>query len=113
MHKVVIFGEILAIAAIVMAMLFVTVDRGRPDRFWHLVPGLGQFNFPWSILTWDVLVLNGYLMLNLHICGYPLYMKFLGRASRAWKGIHLAHPTTDLVYHSGEPDGTCSRGAAL
>jgi Ni/Fe-hydrogenase subunit HybB-like protein len=79
MHKVVIFGEILAISAIVMAMLFVTVDLGRPDRFWHLVPGLGQFNFPWSMLTWDVLVLNGYLVLNLHICGYLLYTKFLGR----------------------------------
>ena len=31
------------------------------------------------MLTWDVLVLNGYLLLNLHICGYLLYMRFLGR----------------------------------
>ncbi len=79
MHAVVIFGEMLAIAAIVMAMGFVIVDLGRPDRFWHLVPGVGQFNFPWSMLTWDVLVLNIYLLLNLHIVGYLLYMRFLGR----------------------------------
>ncbi len=80
MHDVVIFGELLAIAAIIMAMLFVAVDLGRPDRFWHLVPGIGQFNWPLSMLAWDVLVLNGYLLLNLHICGYLLYMRFLGRA---------------------------------
>jgi len=79
MHEVVIFGELLAVAAIVMAMLFVMADLGRPDRFWHLMPGLGQFNFPWSMLTWDVIVLNGYLVLNLHICGYLLYMRYLGR----------------------------------
>ncbi|MCA9290698.1 MAG: polysulfide reductase NrfD [Phycisphaerales bacterium] len=79
MHDVVILGELLAIAAIVMCLMFVTVDLGRPDRFWHLIPGLGRFNFPVSMLTWDVIVLNGYLLLNLHICGYLLYMRFLGR----------------------------------
>ncbi len=80
MHDTVIVGELLAIAAIVMCLMFVTVDLGRPDRFWHLIPGLGRFNFPISMLTWDVIVLNGYLLLNLHICGYLLYMRFLGRA---------------------------------
>ena len=80
MHDIVIFGELLAIAAIVMCLLFVTVDLGRPDRFWHLMPGIGRFNWPLSMLTWDVLVLNGYLALNLHICGYLLYQRYLGRA---------------------------------
>lgn len=79
MHDVVILGELLAIAAIVTCLLFVTVDLGRPDRFWHLIPGLGRFNFPISMLTWDVIVLIGYLLLNLHICGYMLYMRFIGR----------------------------------
>lgn len=79
MHDVVILGELLAIAAIVMCLLFVTVDLGRPDRFWHLIPGIGRFHFPVSMLTWDVIVLNGYLLLNLHVCGYLLYMRFLGR----------------------------------
>ena len=32
------------------------------------------------MLTWDVLVLNGYLLINLHICGYLLYKRFLGEA---------------------------------
>ena len=35
------FGELLAISAIVMCLLFVMVDIGRPDRFWHLIPPLG------------------------------------------------------------------------
>jgi Ni/Fe-hydrogenase subunit HybB-like protein len=79
LHDVVIFGELLSIAAIVMCLLFVTVDLGRPDRFWHLIPGIGKFNWPISMLSWDVLVLNIYLLLNAHICGYLLYMKYLGR----------------------------------
>ena len=84
-HKVVIVGELLAIAAIIMCIAFVTVDLGRPDRFWHLIPGLGRLNFPGSMLTWDIIVLNGYLLLNLHICGYLLYMRYLGRSPRkAW-----------------------------
>jgi len=79
MHDLTLIGELLAIAALIMALMFVVCDLGRPDRFWHLVPGLGRFNFPVSMLTWDVIVLNGYLLLNLHICGYLLYMRFLGR----------------------------------
>jgi molybdopterin-containing oxidoreductase family membrane subunit len=77
MHDVVIFGELLAIAAIVMCLAFVTVDLGHPERAWHMMPGIGKFNWPVSMLTWDVLVLNGYLLLNLHICGYLIYMKYL------------------------------------
>lgn len=84
MHDVVIIGEMLAIAAIVMCLLFVVADLGRPDRFWHLIPGIGRFNWPMSMLTWDVIVLNGYLLLNLHICGYLLYMRFLGREPNKW-----------------------------
>ncbi len=85
MHDVVIVGELLAIAAIVMCIAFVAVDLGRPDRWWHMLPGLGVFHWPVSMLTWDVLVLNGYLLINLHICGYLLYMRFLGqRPSARW-----------------------------
>ena len=79
MHDVVLFGELLAISAIIMCLAFVTVDLGRPDRFWHLMPIVGKFNFPSSLLAWDVIVLNGYLLLNLHICGYLLYMRYLGK----------------------------------
>jgi len=84
LHDLVIFGELLAVAAIVMCLAFVTVDLGRPDRFWHLIPGLGQLNFPASMLSWDVVVLNGYLLLNVHICGYLLYCRYQGRKPSKW-----------------------------
>lgn len=85
MHDVVIVGEILAIAAIVVCLGCVTVDLGRPDRFWHLIPGIGRFNWPVSMLTWDVIVLNVYLLLNLHITGYLIYTRFLGkRPNKRW-----------------------------
>jgi molybdopterin-containing oxidoreductase family membrane subunit len=82
LRDVVIVGELLAIAAIVIAVGFILVDLGRPDRFWHMLPGLGRLNFPRSVLTWDMVVLNGYLLMNLHVCGYLLYQRFLGRSPR-------------------------------
>jgi Ni/Fe-hydrogenase subunit HybB-like protein len=84
LHDLVIFGELLSVAAILMCLAFVTVDLGRPDHFWHLIPGIGQFNFPASMLSWDVLVLNGYLLLNVHICGYLLYARYRGRRPARW-----------------------------
>jgi len=84
LHDLVIFGELLAVAAIIMCLLFVTVDLGRPDRFWHLIPGIGQFNFPASMLSWDVIVLNGYLLLNIHICGYLLYCRYQKKMPAKW-----------------------------
>jgi len=77
LHDVVILGELLAVASIIMCLMFVTVDLGRPDRFWHLLPLIGKFNFPISMLSWDVVVLLGYLILNVHICGYLLYIHYL------------------------------------
>lgn len=76
LHDVVIFGELLAISVILMCLLFVTVDLGRPDRFMHM---LWRFNFPMSMLTWDVIALNGYLLLNVHICGYLIFCAYCER----------------------------------
>ena len=76
LHDVVIFGELLAISVILMCLLFVTVDLGRPDRFLHM---LLRFNFPMSMLTWDVIALNGYLALNLYICGYLIFCSYCER----------------------------------
>lgn len=81
--EVVILGELLAIAAIVMCGLFVTVDIGRPDRIWHLIPFLGLLNVPSSLLAWDVIALNGYLLLNLVIVTYLLFSLYRGRKPRA------------------------------
>lgn len=82
MHKVVIFSELFAVAAMIMCLLFVIVDLGRPDRFWHMIPIIGYFNWPGSLLTWDVVVLHGYLFLNLYVCAYVLYTTFQGRTPR-------------------------------
>ncbi|MCL5965968.1 MAG: polysulfide reductase NrfD [Deltaproteobacteria bacterium] len=71
--EIAVLGEMLAVSAMVMCLLFVTVDIGRPDRFWHLIPKVGILNFPQSLLAWDVVVLNTYLVLNLVIAVYILY----------------------------------------
>lgn len=85
MHDVVIIGEILAISSILVAISFVVVDLGRIDRMWHLIPGIGRFHWPFSMLTWDMVVLPGYLLLNAHVVGYLLYMRYLGREpNRRW-----------------------------
>ena len=78
MHNVVVLGELLAVAVLLMCLMFVMVDIGRPDRFWHLVPGVGRLNWPASMLTWDIIVLNGYLALNFGITTYILFTKFRG-----------------------------------
>jgi Ni/Fe-hydrogenase subunit HybB-like protein len=77
--EVVLLGEMLAISALVMCMLFVTVDIGRPDRMLHLFPVFGKPNFPNSLLSWDVLVLSFYFLLNLIIVTYLLYAGFTRR----------------------------------
>ena len=81
LHDLVIFGELFAVAAIIMCMLFVMVDMGRPDRLHHMFM---RFNFPMSLLTWDVVVLNVYLLLNLHICGYLIYCAYQRKMPAKW-----------------------------
>jgi len=75
-REIAIFGELLAISAIIMCLLFVTVDIGQPARAWHLIPGIGTLNIPGSLLGWDVLVLNGYLILNLLVVLHFLYSAY-------------------------------------
>ncbi len=77
--EIAVLGELLAISAICMCLMFVTADLGRPDRFWHLIPKLGILNFPTSLLAWDVVVLNTYLILNLVIAVYILYETYYKR----------------------------------
>src|SRR5687768_11418410 len=36
------------------------------------------------MLSWDVIVLNGYLLLNVHICGYLLYCRYRDRKPSKW-----------------------------
>jgi molybdopterin-containing oxidoreductase family membrane subunit len=77
-REIVIYGELLALSAIVMCLLFVTVDIGRPDRYWHLVPFVGHLNFPSSLLAWDVLVLNVYFLINFTVVTHIIYRAYHG-----------------------------------
>lgn len=85
LHQVVIIGEGVAVGALVMCLLFISVDMGGPLKVWHMIPGIGQFNWPSSILTWDMLVLNGYLALNSLVPLYILYCNYHGRNPIGWK----------------------------
>jgi molybdopterin-containing oxidoreductase family membrane subunit len=58
--RITILGEFLAIAAVSMCLMFVTVDMGRPDRIFNVF----KYPTPNSVMFWDVIVLNGYLILN-------------------------------------------------
>jgi len=85
LHEVVIIGECVAVGALVICLLFITVDLGGPLKVWHLIPGIGLFNWPQSILAWDVVVLNGYLALNTMVPLYILYSNYQGRQPVSWK----------------------------
>jgi molybdopterin-containing oxidoreductase family membrane subunit len=82
--SVVLLAESLAASACIMALLFVSVDLGRPERFWHLIPMIGDLNFPASIMAWDVVALGGYLVINLAVPGYVLHAKYHGRDTHDW-----------------------------
>ena len=84
--EIVILGELFAASSIIMAILFVMVDLGRLDRFWHMIPFIGEMNFPESLLAWDVLALNGYFFLNILIPVY-LLVKYYYRKEPNWKFI--------------------------
>jgi molybdopterin-containing oxidoreductase family membrane subunit len=73
MRSVIWIALYLAIAATLMAGLFVMVDVGRPDRGWHLAPIIGILNFPDSMLSWDVLVLNAYIVVTGMLIVYVLF----------------------------------------
>lgn len=61
--QIVILGEFLAVAAVIVCMLLVFVDMGQPTRVLNVI----LHPTPHSILFWDMLVLSGYLLLNLVI----------------------------------------------
>lgn len=71
--EVVLFGELMAVAAVTMCIMFVVLDMGRADRMWHVIPFIGKMNLPSSLLAWDIIVLNGYLVINAVVAFYVLY----------------------------------------
>ncbi|GAB1234952.1 NrfD/PsrC family molybdoenzyme membrane anchor subunit [Ferrigenium sp. UT5] len=79
MKELAVLGEIIALGFVSTGILLVLYHMGRPDRFWHMVPGLGYFNFPNSTLDFDVIVLNVYLIVNLVAAYFLLYKRYVGK----------------------------------
>jgi Ni/Fe-hydrogenase subunit HybB-like protein len=77
--RAVLIAEGVAVSALIMCLAFVIVDLGNPFASWHMIPVVGILNWPSSLLAWDVIVLNGYLALNLGIPFYILYSHYTGR----------------------------------
>ncbi len=61
--RITILGEFLAVPAVLMCLMFVIVDLGRPDRLMNII----KYPTPNSVLFWDMIVLNVYLLLNIVI----------------------------------------------
>ena len=78
--KITILGEFLAVSAVTMCILFVFIDLGQPMRVLNVL----RFFSPRSIMFYDVLVLSGYLILNL-ICGWTvLHAEYKGTKYPSW-----------------------------
>jgi Ni/Fe-hydrogenase subunit HybB-like protein len=65
--KITILGEFLAVASVTMCLTFIIVDLGQPARAFNVL----LHPTPNSVLFWDMIVLNGYLFLNI-IVGWTI-----------------------------------------
>jgi len=65
--KIAVLGEFMAIAAVGMCLMFITADLGQPMRIMNVI----LHPTPHSMLFWDMIVLNGYLFLNV-VCGWVI-----------------------------------------
>ncbi|MBI4796390.1 MAG: polysulfide reductase NrfD [Deltaproteobacteria bacterium] len=101
--RVTILGEFLAVAAVTMCVTFVLVDMGRPDRVFNVF----KYPTPNSVMFWDIIVLNGYLLLNIligwnvlecerHSVAPPKWIKFLSYVSIPW-AVSI-HTVTAFLY---------------
>ncbi len=77
--EIVVLGELLAVCAMIMVFGFVMVDLGHPERFWHMLPGIGTLNWPYAVLSWGIMSMNGYCILNAVIVTYVLYKMYMDR----------------------------------
>jgi len=78
--KMTILGEFLAIAAVIMCMLFIFVDMGSPIRIFNV------FLHPTfhSMMFWDTVALGGYLVLNILISRVSLSSERRGEPPPKW-----------------------------
>jgi len=78
--RIVALGEFLAVPAVAMCMLFVVVDLGQPGRLLNIV----LHPSPRSVMFWDVMVLGGYLLLNVVIAWTVLDAEHRRDAPPSW-----------------------------
>ena len=101
--KMIILGEFMAIAAVVMCMLFIVVDMGHPQRVMNVI----LHPTPNSVMFWDMTVLSGYLLLNVvigwvtleaerHQVDPPKWIKFFIYLSIFW--AFSIHTVTAFLY---------------
>lgn len=101
--RITILGEFLAISAIIMCLLFVFVDLGNPVRIMNVI----LYPTPNSILFWDMIVLNVYLLLNIVVgwnvlaaerkgVKYQKWIKVLAYISIPW--AFTIHTVTAFLY---------------
>jgi Ni/Fe-hydrogenase subunit HybB-like protein len=86
--RITVMGEFLAIASIVMCLLFILVDLGQPMRALNVL----LYPTPNSVLFYDAIVLNGYLFLNV-VIGWNVL-----EAER--NGVHYQSWLKPLIYIS-------------
>ena len=78
--RITILGEFLAVAALVMCLLFILVDLGQPIRMLNVI----FYPTPNSMLFYDMIVLNGYLFLNIVVGWNVLEAERNGTHYQAW-----------------------------
>lgn len=83
-------AEVVAIISLILAMIGIIFDLGRPDRMWHLF-AYPQFNSP---LIWDVFVINIYLVL----CVAMLYFSIKGMEKLLKAFAFVSIPAFVLVH---------------
>lgn len=78
--RITVLGEFLAIAAVIMCMLFIFVDLGQPLRVLNVI----LHPTPNSVMFYDMLVLSGYLILNVLVGWTVLGAERKGIAAPSW-----------------------------
>lgn len=78
--KMTVLGEFLAVSAVLMCLLFIIVDLGQPTRLLNVI----LYPTPQSMLFWDMIVLNGYLLLNIVIGWNVLSAEKEGIGPESW-----------------------------
>jgi Ni/Fe-hydrogenase subunit HybB-like protein len=78
--RITILGEFLAVSAVTMCLLFIFVDMGYPTRVMNVI----MYPTPNSILFWDMIVLNGYLFLNILVGWNVLAAERKGIQYQGW-----------------------------